>query len=104
MSLVDVREGDDWWSISQRTGIPILQLRLHNPFLATRALHVGQVMAVPPSPRTDLFLPTGDDLELHHAERRQLFQPGLHARSQPRRHSATPTASGGYRHFRPDRS
>ena len=23
MSLVDVREGDDWWSISQRTGIPI---------------------------------------------------------------------------------
>ena len=63
MSLVAVREGDDWWSISQRTGIPILQLRLHNPFLATRALHVGQVMAVPPSPRTDLFLPTGDDLE-----------------------------------------
>ena len=63
MSLVDVREGDDWWSISQRTSIPILQLRLHNPFLATRALHVGQVMAVPPSPRTDLFLPTGDDLE-----------------------------------------
>ena len=63
MSLVDVREDADWWSISQQTGIPILQLRLHNPFLATRALRAGQVMAVPPSPRTDLFSPNGDDLE-----------------------------------------
>ena len=63
MSLVDVREGDDWWSISERTGIPILQLRLHNPFLSTRAIRPGQVMAVPPSPRTDLLSPTGDDVE-----------------------------------------
>ena len=63
MSLVDVREGDDWWSISERTGISILQLRLHNPFLSTRALRPGQVIAVPPSPRTELFSPTGDDVE-----------------------------------------
>ena len=63
ISLVDVREGDTWWSISEQTGIPILQLRLHNPFLSTRALRAGQVMAVPPSPRTDLFSPVGDDIE-----------------------------------------
>ena len=63
MSLVEVREGDDWWSISERTGLPILQLRLHNPFLSTRALRPGQMMAVPPSPRTDLLSPTGDDVE-----------------------------------------
>ena len=63
MSLVDVREGDDWWNISERTGVPILQLRLHNPFLSTRALRPGQIMAVPPAPRTDLFSPVGDDIE-----------------------------------------
>ena len=32
LSLETVQEGDDWWSLSQRTGMPILQLRLHNPF------------------------------------------------------------------------
>jgi len=63
MSLVDVSEDDDWWSISERTGISILQLRLHNPFLSIRAFRSGQIMAVPPSPRTDLFSPTGDDIE-----------------------------------------
>ena len=63
ISLVDVRESDTWWSLSEQTGIPILQLRLHNPFLSTRALRAGQVMAVPPSPRTDLFSPIGDDIE-----------------------------------------
>ena len=63
MSLVEVREDDDWWSISQQTGVPILQLRLHNPFLSTRALRAGQVMAVPSARRTDLFSPVGDDIE-----------------------------------------
>ena len=63
MSLVEVREGDDWWSLSERTGVPILQLRLHNPFLATRALRAGQAVSVPPSPRTDLFSPADGDVE-----------------------------------------
>jgi LysM repeat protein len=62
LSLVSVREGDDWWTISERTGVPILQLRIHNPFLATRALHAGQLMAVPSAPRTDLFTHTGQEL------------------------------------------
>ena len=60
--LEPVQEGDDWWSISQRLGISILQLRLHNPFLANRALRVGQLVAYPPSPRDDLFAVDGDHL------------------------------------------
>ena len=57
-----VQEGDSWWSMAQRLGIPILQLRLHNPFLATRALRVGQLVAYPQSPRDDLFTTDGDHL------------------------------------------
>ena len=60
--LEPVQQGDDWWSISSRLGIPILQLRLHNPFLATRALRVGQLVAYPPAPRDDLFTIDGDHL------------------------------------------
>ena len=63
IGLDRVREGDDWWTISQRLQVSILQLRMHNPFLATRALSVGQLIAYPPSPRTDLFTPMGNDLE-----------------------------------------
>ena len=55
LRLERVQPEDSWWSLSQRLNIPILQLRLHNPFLATRALRVGQLIAYPPAPRTDLF-------------------------------------------------
>ena len=60
--LETVKEGDDWWAISRRLGLSILQLRLHNPFLATRALRVGQLIAYPPAPRDDLFTTDGDHL------------------------------------------
>ena len=60
--LDPVQEGDDWWSISRRLGLSILQLRMHNPFLATRALRVGQLVAYPPAPRDDLFTVDGDHL------------------------------------------
>ena len=63
IELEPIREGDNWWTLSQRTGASILQLRMHNPFLATRALRVGQFIAYPTEPRTDLFAPVGDDLE-----------------------------------------
>ena len=63
LSLVSVREGDDWWTISARTGIPILQLLIHNPFLAIRTLRAGQRMAVPPVPRKDLFTQTGQEIQ-----------------------------------------
>ncbi len=63
MQIDQVREGDDWWTLSERLGLPVLQLRIHNPFLATRALRVGQLVAYPPTPRTDLFVPNGEGLE-----------------------------------------
>ena len=63
IGLEEVRPGDDWWTIAQRVGVSVSQLRLHNPFLATRALQVGQLMAYPPASRTDLLVPLGDDLE-----------------------------------------
>ena len=62
IGLEEVRAGDDWWTIAQRVGMSVLQLRLHNPFLAGRALRVGQVIAYPPEPRTDLLTPMGNDL------------------------------------------
>ncbi len=62
IDLEQVREGDSWWTISQRVRIPVLQLRMHNPFLATRPLRAGQLMAHPPLPRTDLLTRTGNEL------------------------------------------
>ena len=63
IGLEEIRESDNWWTIAQRVGVSVLQLRMHNPFLATRALQVGQVMAYPLAPLKDLFSPVGDDLE-----------------------------------------
>ena len=59
--LEPVRRGDDWWAISQRTGVSLLELRMHNPFLATRALREGQFIAYPRNPRPDLLVPAGPD-------------------------------------------
>lgn len=66
IGLEPIQQGDDWWRISQRTGASILQLRMHNPFLSTRALRVGQYIAYPREVRTDLLAPAGRD----HAEYR----------------------------------
>ncbi len=55
LGLETVRGGDDWWTIAQRVGVPLVQLRMHNPFLASRALREGQLVAYPPAPRTDLL-------------------------------------------------
>ena len=59
--LEPIRPGDDWWAISQRTGASLLELRMHNPFLATRALREGQLIAYPRDPRPDLLVPAGPD-------------------------------------------
>ena len=62
IKLETVRPGEDWWSLSQRLDTSILQLRLHNPFLATRALRSGQLVAYPPEERADLFSIQEDQL------------------------------------------
>ena len=61
IELEAVQEGDDWWSLSERTGCSVLELRMHNPFLATRALRTGQFVACPQEPRTGLLTRSGDD-------------------------------------------
>ncbi len=61
--LTTVAEGDDWWQLSQRLGLSIVQLRMHNPFLANRQLRVGQLIAYPPASRADLLQEVDGGLE-----------------------------------------
>lgn len=67
--LEPIRRGDDWWTLSQRTGASLLELRMHNPFLATRALREGQFIAYPRDPRPDLLVPAGPDHVEYRARR-----------------------------------
>lgn len=60
IALEAVQEGDTWWSLSQRTGRSVLELRMHNPFLATRPLRSGQFVAWPLEPRAGLLTRAGD--------------------------------------------
>lgn len=49
-----VGEDDDWWAIAKRLDRSVVELRLHNPFLANlypRRLRAGQVIAYPDEPR-----------------------------------------------------
>ena len=61
IGLEAIRTGDDWWALSRRTGCSVLELRMHNPFLATRALRAGQFVAYPLEPRAGLLTPAGDN-------------------------------------------
>lgn len=51
LSLHAVEAGETWWTLSRRTGRPLLLLRLYNPFLASRNLRAGQLVALPPAAR-----------------------------------------------------
>jgi len=63
LQLTTVEEGDDWWQLSQRLNIPIVQLRMHNPFLANRQLRVGQLIVYPTVERNDILEEIDDGLE-----------------------------------------
>jgi len=63
LQLTTVKEGDDWWQLSQRLNIPIVQLRMHNPFLANRQLRVGQLIVYPTVERNDVLEEVDDGLE-----------------------------------------
>jgi LysM repeat protein len=45
--LHTVAEGEDWWSLSRTMGLPMVELRMYNPFLAHRTLKKGQLIAHP---------------------------------------------------------
>ena len=53
--LYRVVEGDDWWSVAENLGLPLVQLRLHNPYIGHRSLRPGYLVAYPASPREGLF-------------------------------------------------
>ena len=55
LHLETVRAGDDWWGLSRRLGVPLVELRLHNPFLAARTLRPGNLIAFPSDSRPDLL-------------------------------------------------
>jgi LysM repeat protein len=57
LQLGTVRSGDDWSTLSDRLGIPSWELRLHNPFLASRRLRAGDRIVHPPESRPDLLAP-----------------------------------------------
>ena len=63
-----MRDGDDWWALSRRLSVPLVQLRLHNPFLAARTLKPGSLIAYPPDARPDL-LPGGENDGLQYEAR-----------------------------------
>ncbi len=53
--LYRAQEGDDWWAVAESLGLPLVQLRLHNPYIGHRSLRPGYLVAYPPAPRGDLF-------------------------------------------------
>lgn len=63
--LTEVGEGEDWWDIATRLDTSLLQLRLHNPYLAARRLKPGQFVAYPQVARDGLFEVKGDYIEYH---------------------------------------
>ncbi len=45
--LHTVSDGEDWWSLSRTLGLPMVELRMYNPFLSHRTLKKGQLIAYP---------------------------------------------------------
>ena len=61
LGLVTSRKGDDWWTLSRRLEVPLIQLRLYNPFLTDQRLNQGpHLIAYPRHPRRDVFDVTED--------------------------------------------
>jgi LysM repeat protein len=47
LKLRTLKDGDDWWSLSRSLGLPMVELRMYNPFLAHRTLKEGMIVAYP---------------------------------------------------------
>ncbi len=60
LQLAVAEEGEDWWTVSRRLGILLLQLRLFNPYIGIRTLQPGHLIAHPEAPRDDLYEVTDD--------------------------------------------
>jgi len=55
LQLEVARQDDDWWSVSRRLGVPLLHLRLYNPYIGIRDLQEGYLIAYPDEVRDDLY-------------------------------------------------
>jgi LysM repeat protein len=55
--LYRAQDGDDWWTVAERLGLPLIQLRLHNPYIGHRPLRPGYLIAYPAAARDGLFEP-----------------------------------------------
>jgi len=61
LRLATSQAGDTWWSLSRRLEVPVIQLRLFNPFLSDQRLKQARhLIAYPRQPRPDLFDVTED--------------------------------------------
>lgn len=61
LGLVTSRKGDDWWTLSRRLEVPLIQLRLYNPFITDRRLNqIAHLIAYPRPPLRGLFDVTDD--------------------------------------------
>lgn len=63
LQLTTVGTDEDWWGLSRRLGFSLLDLRLHNPYLARRDLRAGEVIAYSATPREPLFVADGTELQ-----------------------------------------
>lgn len=62
VKLHRVQKGESWIAIARKTGVPAPLLLLYNPFLATRPLRVGALVAYPSVVPTNLLEYVGEDL------------------------------------------
>ena len=62
-NLAVVGKDENWWTVAQRLERPLLELRLHNPFLSYRHLRPGQLIAYPDKSREDLLIPVERPVE-----------------------------------------
>jgi LysM repeat protein len=60
LRIETVRRGEDWWRLSRRMKLPLVQLRTYNPFLATRTLKPGYRVVYPVEPRKHFLKGDGE--------------------------------------------
>jgi LysM repeat protein len=61
LHLIRSHLGDDWWALSQQLQIPVIQLRLYNPFISDAALSRGLQLITYPDVALDDLVDVADD-------------------------------------------
>lgn len=69
LTLSTSRAGDTWETISKRIGMPVIELRLYNPFLSDARLRAGGRLVAYPRIAAVPLLQTGDDGRIRYRAR-----------------------------------